>query len=82
MARPRYYVRVGQRFRALHKLGRVWEVDGLVEGGAGPAHARLHAVDDRTEVRTIACDVLLDRARFQPLPPQADAAQDPGDQSR
>jgi hypothetical protein len=60
-------VEIGQRYRALHNHGRIWEVEELIPADRLHPHARLRAVEDRTEARTIACAVLLDSHRYTPV---------------
>lgn len=60
-------VQPGQRFRNLKAFGRVWEVETVYVDNQKIAHARLRAVNDPKELRTLACSVLMDAGRFQRL---------------
>ncbi|NNG03029.1 MAG: hypothetical protein HKM95_02880 [Inquilinus sp.] len=61
-------IKVGQRFQTRgHYDVRVWEVEALFEDTDSLPHARLCQVDRRNEFRTLACEVLLDAARFSPV---------------
>ncbi|HET8726628.1 MAG TPA: hypothetical protein VFO41_03865 [Alphaproteobacteria bacterium] len=67
MARVKKNIGIGERYRALHPFGRVWEVDDIYMDGLHRAHAQMHAVEMPSEHRTIAVDVLLDRTRYAPV---------------
>jgi hypothetical protein len=58
-------VEPGQRYRARKAWTYVWEVDSIMVDREGHEHAKLHAVNDVKEYRTIACTVLLDRERYE-----------------
>ena len=61
-------IKVGQRFRTRGQYDvRVWEVEALFEDNERLPHARLCQVDRPNEFRTLACEVLLDAARFSPV---------------
>ena len=60
----KHMVLPGQRYRAQKLFNYVWEVEQVVSDSDGHPHARLHSVEDPTEHRTIACDVLLDPDRY------------------
>ena len=67
-------VRPGQRYRAKKAWSHEWLVEAVVRDREGHPHAKLRSVNDRNEIRTFACSVLLDRTRFELV---ADAAPDP-----
>lgn len=67
MAKIKKSISIGERFRARHNLGRIWQVDDVYADGLRRAHARLHAVETPCEHRTIAVNVLLDRIHYQPI---------------
>lgn len=67
MAKEERTVGIGDRYRARHKFGRVWEVDAVYLDGVQRPHARMHAVETPSEERTIAVSVLLDRKHYLPV---------------
>ena len=73
----RHMVLPGQRYRAQKLFNYVWEVEQVVSDSDGHPHARLSSVEDPTEHRTIACDVLLDPERYTLIwePPGSDAGE-------
>jgi len=73
MARTERTVQAGQRFRARKRWGHVWEVDAVVADIEGLPHAKLRALDDRHERRTVSCAALLDRREYEDLGGPGDA---------
>jgi hypothetical protein len=58
-------VEAGQKYRAVKMFDYVWHVDAVNPDHKGRPHAMMHRFKDDHELRTLACEVLLDRQQFQ-----------------
>ena len=58
-------ITVGQRFQEADRPV-IWEVEALLERPGEPPHARLHRVDDRFRLKTIAQAALRDQNLYVP----------------
>lgn len=70
----------GDRFGSLTRTifgerTRVWEVQTVQEAADGIAHAILHQLGAKKELRVIAVNVLLDRRFYWRLPSASTAAE-------
>jgi hypothetical protein len=57
----------GQRYRAQARWAPAMQVIAVVEDGEGVPHAKLVAVKDRHETRTVSCLALRNRRLWQKL---------------
>ncbi len=58
-------ISVGQRFQEADRPV-VWEVEAVLDRPGEPPHARLHRVDDKFRLKTIALAALRDQNMFLP----------------